>query len=188
MATPLSVLILKDHPADAELMLNELRRARFDLHWRRVETEADYLTSLHADLDVILADYSLPQFDALRALQLLQERGLDIPFIIVSGTIDEELAVCAMKQGTADYLIKDRLASLGQAVAQALEQKQLCEAKRQAEEKYRTIFDNAVEGIFQLMPDGRFITANPALVRMLGYASPDELMTSLSAIERQLYV
>jgi PAS domain S-box-containing protein len=188
MATPLSVLILEDRPADAELILHELRRAGFNPNWQRVETEADYLTRLHTNLDVILADYSLPQFDALRALQLLQERGLDMPFIIVSGSIDEELAVFAMKQGAADYLLKDRLARLGQAVAQALEQKQLREAKRQAEEKYRTIFDNAVEGIFQMMPDGRFITANPALARMLGYESPDELMTSLSDIERQLYV
>jgi two-component system, NtrC family, sensor kinase len=130
----------------------------------------------------------LPQFDALRALQLLQERGLAIPFIIVSGTIGEELAVSAMKQGAADYLLKDRLARLGQVVAQALEQKQLREAKQQAEEKYRTIFDNAVEGIFQMMPDGRFITANPALAHMLGYESPDELITSLTDIERQLHV
>jgi signal transduction histidine kinase len=137
MSTHLSVLILEDRPADAELMLHELRRAGFDPEWQRVETEADYLTHLQADHDVILADYSLPQFDALRALLLLQERGLDIPFIIVSGTIGEELAVFAMKQGAADYLLKDRLARLGQVVAQALEQKQLREAKRQAEEQYR---------------------------------------------------
>jgi DNA-binding NtrC family response regulator len=163
MATPLSVLILEDRPDDAELMLHALRRAGFAPAWRRVQTDADYLTQLHADLDVILADYSLPQFDALRALQLLQERGLDIPFIIVSGTIGEELAVVAMKQGATDYLLKDRLARLGQAVVQALEQRQLREAKRQAEEKYRAIFDNAVEGIFQITPDGHVMTANPAL-------------------------
>ena len=98
MSIPLSVLILEDRPADAELMLYELRRAGFDPAWQRVETDADYLAQLHADLDVILADYSLPQFDALRALRLLQERGLDIPFIIVSGTIGEELAVSAMRR------------------------------------------------------------------------------------------
>jgi PAS domain S-box-containing protein len=188
MATPLSVLILEDRPADAELMLRELRRAGFNPEWQRVETGADYLTHLHADLDVILADYSLPQFDALRALQLLQERGLNIPFIIVSGTIGEELAVFAMKQGAADYLLKDHLTRLGQVVAQALEQKQLREAKRQAEEKYRAIFDHTVEGIFQMMPDGRFITANPALARMLGYESPDELITSLNDVEQQLHI
>src|SRR5437016_4743229 len=137
MTTHLNVLILEDRPDDAELMLHALRRAGFDPEWQRVETAADYLAHLHADVDVILADYSLPQFDALRALQLLQERGVDIPFIIVSGTIGEELAVAAMKQGAADYLLKDRLARLGQVVTQALEQKQLREAQRQAEEALR---------------------------------------------------
>jgi signal transduction histidine kinase len=137
MTMHLNVLILEDRPDDAELMLHALRRAGFDPDWQRVETAADYLAHLQADVDVILADYSLPQFDALRALQLLQERGVDIPFIIVSGTIGEELAVAAMKQGAADYLLKDRLARLGQVVMQALEQKQLREAKRQAEEALR---------------------------------------------------
>ena len=97
--TPLNVLILEDRPADAALMVHELRRAGFDPVWRRVETEADYLAHLQAGLDVILADYALPQFDALRALQLLRERGWDTPFIIVSGNIGEELAATAMKQG-----------------------------------------------------------------------------------------
>jgi two-component system, NtrC family, sensor kinase len=186
MATPLRVLMLEDRPADAELILHALRRAGFSPEWQRVETELEYRAHLRADLDVILADYALPQFDALRALQQLQERGLDIPFVIVSGTIGEEVAVAAMKQGAADYLLKDRLTRLGQVVAQALEQKQLREAKRQAEEKYRAIFDNAVEGIFQMTPDGRFITANPALARMLGYASPEEPITNLTNIEQQL--
>ena len=93
MATPIHVLILEDRPADAALMVHELRRAGFDPVWWRVETEEDYLAHLQAELDVILADYSLPQFDALRALQLLQERGGDTPFLIVSATIGEELAV-----------------------------------------------------------------------------------------------
>ena len=90
--------------------------------WRRVETEEDYLAHLQAGLDVILADYTLPQFDALRALQLLQERGGDIPFLIVSATIGEELAVSAMRQGAADYLLKDRLARLGPAVIRVLQE------------------------------------------------------------------
>src|SRR2546427_5476895 len=90
MATPLNVLIVEDRPADAALMVHELRRAGFDPVWRRVETEEDYLAHLQAGLDVILADYTLPQFDALRALQLLQERNGDIPFLILSATIGEE--------------------------------------------------------------------------------------------------
>ena len=79
MATPLRVLILEDQPADAELMLHELRRAGFAPVWERVETEAEYLAHLDQSLDVILADYHLPQFDALRALRYVQECGLDVP-------------------------------------------------------------------------------------------------------------
>ena len=122
MTTPLHVLILEDRPADALLMVHELRRAGFNPVWRRVETEADYVAHLQAELDVILADYSLPQFNALRALQLLQACGRDIPFLIVSAMIGEELAVAAIKQGAADYLLKDRLARLGPAVARALQE------------------------------------------------------------------
>ena len=88
MPLPLRVLILEDRPADAELMLHELRQTGFELDWQCVETEAEYVTVLrrctqtHETLDVILADYSLPQFDALRALHLLREYGPDIPFIV----------------------------------------------------------------------------------------------------------
>src|SRR5579864_4929271 len=79
-------------------------------------------------------DYHLPQFDAMRALHLVRNRGLDIPFIIVSGTIGEELAVLAMRQGATDYLLKDRMARLGQAVSQAIDQKRLRDEARQATE------------------------------------------------------
>ena len=133
MPTPLRVLILEDEPADAELMAQELRRAGFDPEWERVATETEYLALLDPALDLILADYRLPQFDGLLALRFLQERGLDIPFILVSGTIGEELAVSAMKQGATDYLLKDRLARLGQAVAHALEQRRLRSEGKQAE-------------------------------------------------------
>jgi signal transduction histidine kinase len=132
MAIPLQVLILEDLPTDALLMVHELRRAGFDPVWRRVETEADYVAHLQAELDVILADYRLPQFNALRALQLLRERGGDTPFIIVSAMIGEELAVAAMKQGAADYLLKDRLARLGPAVTRALQEVAERRARQQA--------------------------------------------------------
>jgi len=133
MSAPLRVLILEDRPEDAELMLHELRRAGFDPAWQRVETELDYLAQLHEGLDAILADYTLPQFDALRALQLLQEHGLDIPLIIVSGLISEGAAIECLKQGAADYLLKDRLARLGPALTHALQEKKLRDEKRQAE-------------------------------------------------------
>ncbi|MBI5841868.1 MAG: PAS domain S-box protein [Chloroflexi bacterium] len=195
MSIPLRVLMLEDKLSDAELSVIELRKSGFEPDWQRVETEADYVNHLDPSLDLILADYSLPQFDGLRALQLLQQRGLDIPFILISGTIGEDIAVKAMKQGATDYLLKDRLTRLGPAVKSALEQKRLRderkqaeEALRRAEEKYRNIFENSLNGIFQSTPDGRFILVNPALARMWGYDSPEDLLASVTNTARQVYV
>lgn len=134
MPDPLNLLILEDRPEDAELLLLELRRSGFQPTWRRVDTRSDYMAGLHSELDLILADYSLPQFDALQALKMLQELGLDVPFIVVTGGY-EDLAIECMKRGAADYLIKDRLGRLGLAVRQALHEKQLREEKRLAQER-----------------------------------------------------
>jgi diguanylate cyclase (GGDEF)-like protein len=135
MTTPLHVLILEDSIMDAELMVHELRRAGFDPQWQRVETEADFLAQLDQELDIILADYSLPQFDAQRALEHLNQRGLDVPFIIVSGCIGEERAVECMKSGATDYLLKDRLTRLGQAVRKGLEERLLRDDRQRVEEQ-----------------------------------------------------
>ncbi|MDY7077786.1 MAG: response regulator [Chloroflexota bacterium] len=141
MVTHLSVLILEDRPTDAELMLHELRQAGFETDWQRVETETDYVAALlraaklGKDLDLILADYTLPKFDALRALHLLQEHGLDVPFIVVTGSVGEEAAVACIKQGAADYLLKDRMTRLGPAVIQALQTKELRDERKQLEEQ-----------------------------------------------------
>ena len=133
MATPLQVLILEDCTLDAELMLDHLREAGFDPQSRVVDTEPAYLAQLDSSLDLVLSDFSMPQFDARRALQLLKERGFEVPFIIVSGHMGEDVAVQCMREGAADYLLKDRLARLGQAVTQALERKRLLHENRQAE-------------------------------------------------------
>jgi two-component system, sensor histidine kinase and response regulator len=121
MPTPLHLLILEDNPSDAELMLHALRRAGYDPIANRVETERDYREHLQAAPEIILADFTMPEFDSLRALAIMQECQMDIPFIIVSGTIGEERAVEVMRRGATDYLMKDRLGRLGQAVAHALE-------------------------------------------------------------------
>jgi len=118
---PLRLLIVEDSPPDAELIVHELRRSGFDLTWERVETEAGYLAQLENSPGIILADYALPQFSGLRALELLQQRGLSIPFIMVSGTIGEEAAAAVVKQGAADYVLKSRLNRLGSAVTRALQ-------------------------------------------------------------------
>jgi two-component sensor histidine kinase/CheY-like chemotaxis protein len=118
--TQLRVLILEDRPEDAELIADELRRSGFEPQWERVETEPTFLARLAPPPDVILADYSMPEMDAGRALSLLQERALRIPFIVVSGTIGEDVAVSVMRQGAADFLLKDRMGRLGSAVKRAL--------------------------------------------------------------------
>jgi PAS domain S-box-containing protein len=118
-------------------MLRELKRAGFETIPRRVETQAAFLESLDGDLDLILADYTMPEFDGLRALALLKMNGLQVPFIFVSGTVGEDIAVEAINRGAADYLLKDRLARLGPAVHRALEQRRLRQEREQAEEALR---------------------------------------------------
>ncbi len=191
MTTPLRVLILEDRLADAELMVHELRRAGFAPDWQRVETEAEYAAALrrdgqpHGGFDVILADYVLPQFNALRALHLLQGWGLDIPFIVVTGSVGEEVAVECMREGAADYLLKDRMARLGPAVERALEEKRLRDEKLEAdkalqesEERYRGLFEGVPIGLYRTTPEGRILDANPALVAMLGYPDRQTLMAT----------
>ncbi len=134
---PLRTLILEDRVADVDLMLYELRRAGFDPRPRHVDNEKDYRACLSEPFDVILADYTLPQFNALEALHILQERQLIIPFIVVTGSVSEEAAVACMKSGATDYLLKDRMARLGPAIRQALQSQGMREAKLNAEEQMR---------------------------------------------------
>src|ERR1700686_2804053 len=109
MQEQLKILIVEDNIEDAELLVRELRSAGFKFDWCRVDSESEYLANLNSDLNLILSDYDMPEFTGLRALQLLrQQTALEIPFIIVSGAIDEGIAVTAMQEGAADYLLKDR--------------------------------------------------------------------------------
>jgi diguanylate cyclase (GGDEF)-like protein len=148
MSTSLNLLLLEDSAADAELMIEALRDSGFDPSFRRVDTKDAYLRELDHPPDFILSDYSMPQFTAQDALQLMKERGLDLPFIIVSGCIGEDMAVECMKAGAADYLLKDRLARLGHAVTQALERKRLLEEKRQAEQRlFLETFHDSLTGL-----------------------------------------
>lgn len=148
MSTSLNLLLLEDSPADAELMIEALRESGLDPTFRRVESKDAYLRELDQPPDFILSDYSMPQFTARDALRLMKERGLDLPFIIVSGCMGEEMAVECMKAGAADYLLKDRLGRLGHAVMQALERKQLIEEKRQAEQRlFLETFHDSLTGL-----------------------------------------
>src|ERR1035437_7543232 len=134
MSQALRVLLVEDNPRDAELIVAELHRAGLAPDWQRGDTEPASLAALDGGCGIILTDYDLPQFSGLRALELLQLSGRDIPLIVVSGTIGEDIAVAAMQQGATDYLLKDRLQRLAPAVNQALEQSQLRRERKQAEE------------------------------------------------------
>src|ERR1051325_8615459 len=121
MTRQLRVLILEDSPNDAELIVQELRRAGFEPDWRRVDNEADYIGSLNDRFDVVLSDFPMPGFGGTRALGVLKKGGLEPPFIIVPGMIGEDAAVQAMRNGAADYLLKDRIAPLGPGIGQGME-------------------------------------------------------------------
>jgi PAS domain S-box-containing protein len=134
---PLRILILEDRAMDADLVVRHLRRDGFEIEAALATDEASYLAALDPAPDVILADYSLPRFDALSALRHLRARGLDIPFIVVTGTITEETAVAALREGAADYLLKDRLGRLPEAVRRALADRESRQRQRQAEQALR---------------------------------------------------
>jgi two-component system, NarL family, sensor histidine kinase UhpB len=323
MGTPLRVLIVEDSEDDALLLLRQLRRGGYEPVHERVDTPAGMEAALDGrDWELVISDHSMPSFSSSAALELLQRKGLDLPFIIVSGQIGEGSAVAAMKAGAHDYIMKDNLARLNTAIERELreaevrrerkqavealqrsesslaaaqriahignfeysinrdearwsdelyrifgfaprqfvptyrtflnsvhpddrellrkavrealyskkqvsleyrivrpsgevrvvhtqyelsydedrpvkitgtvqditERKEAEKALKEAEEKYRGIFENAMEGIFQTTVEGRFLTANPALARMFGYESPEELLANVSDVGDQLYV
>jgi len=205
MTTPLRVLIVEDAPDDAELMVLRLVEEGFEPDWQRVQSEKDFLAALETNPDLILADWRLPRFGGLRALKLMKERGLDIPFIIVSGSIGEEAAVDALRQGADDYVLKDRPARLGQAVRHALEDKQIRQEREQAEaalheseEKYRSLVERANDGI-TIIQGGIVKFANIPLVDLWGgtleevlespfanYIHPDELPAMIKRYQQRM--
>ncbi|ALA59090.1 ATP-binding protein [Nitrospira moscoviensis] len=135
----LRVLIAEDEPLDAELVVRELKKSGYDTEWRRVETAEEFRGRLEADPpDLIISDPAMPRFSSAAALECLHESGLDVPFIVVSHAIGEEEAVQLIRNGADDFLMKDRLGRLGEAVRRALDQRRLRrerDAARQATEQ-----------------------------------------------------
>jgi PAS domain S-box-containing protein len=178
MKIPLKVLLVEDSADDADLHMAELRRAGFDPKWKRVEIEPDFLAELKKSPDIILSDYSMPQFNGLRAAELLQQSGLNIPFILISGTVGEDVAVEAMKHGATDYLLKDRTARLGQAVERALrEAKEQAELKR-VEEQLRQLLEHSPAVIYSLKVEGQNVSpkvVSENITALLGFTVPEVL-------------
>ncbi len=137
-STLLRVLILEDNPADAELSVRELKKAGFDPQFEVVDGEEAFLAELHSQsYDVILADYRIPSWNGAEAFRRLQQSGKDIPFILVTGAIGEEAAVELIKEGIADYILKDRLIRLPSAVRRALREKMIRHERERAIQSLR---------------------------------------------------
>lgn len=132
----LRILILEDQNADAELMEYELRKGGIIFSSKRVQTKEDFLKELSTSVpDLILSDYKLPSFDGSSALSIVREHYSDVPFIFVSGTIGEELAIETLKGGATDYVLKERLTRLVPAASRALREAQERLARKKAEEQ-----------------------------------------------------
>ena len=177
MGIPLSVLIVEDSEDDARLLVRELKRGGYELTQEQVYTATAMRAALDRHVwDLVIGDFSMPNFSGLEALSLVRERGLDVPYICLSGTISEELAVAAMKAGANDWVTKGQLKRLLPAIERELREAKGRAALRAAEAGYETLVEQAPVGIYRSNPEGRFLSANTALVRMLGYESAADLL------------
>lgn len=151
MANPLRVLLVEDSEIDAQLLVRELRRAGYEVLFKRTDTAAAVTAALaESEWDIMISDYSMPSFSAIAALDLLQKSGLDLPFIIVSGSIGEDTAVEAMKAGAHDYMMKGELKRLIPSIERELreaaerrEHRRSSEALKESEERLRIAIDAA---------------------------------------------
>ncbi len=180
MGAVLRVLVVEDSPDDAELLALELARGGYQPAITRVQTAESLRQALSADAwDLVVSDYSMPDLTGLDALQIVKDRGLDVPFILMSGAIDEELAVEAMVRGAHDYVMKDRRARLLPAIERELAEARVRQSQRETEAMHRAVVESALDPIVVYELDdgdrpGRVLTANRAASEMLGYG-PDEL-------------
>ena len=162
----LRVLIVEDDPLDAELTVRELKKSGYDPQWQRVDTQTEFMNCLVQDPpDVIISDHVMPQFSSTEALQCIRENRLTIPFIVVSHAIGDEEAVGLMRNGASDYILKDRMARLGEAVRHVLEKQQLCSQYAEAQEDLRLLNQGLERRIVERTAE--LEVANSALAREL---------------------
>jgi PAS domain S-box-containing protein len=193
-AQSLRLLLVEDSPDDALLVLHALRRGGFAPDVERVETEEAMLAALQQRTwDAVIADFTLPRFNALRALDVLKSQELDIPFIIVSGALTDEIAVAAMKAGAHDYILKDNLARLAPAMEREVRdanirvmRRQVELALRQVETRFAIAFRASPMAIcITTLAEGRLLDVNDSCVQLLGF-SREELI-GRTTLELQLW-
>ena len=184
MTTPLRTLIIEDSEDDAHLALRQLRQGGFEPQWTRVDSPDGLKGALETQTwDVIICDYSLPHLDAPEALKLVHASGRDIPFIIVSGKIGEDMAVEAMKAGAHDYVMKDRLNRLPAAVERELGDAKIRREHAQAkadlianEQLVRGILENIQDAYIRVGQDGLILMVSPSAASLYGYGSMSEMI------------
>ena len=192
MKSPLRALIVEDSENDTTLLLHDLERSDYEITHLRVET-AEALTAAldRENWDILFCDFTMPTFSGLRALEMVKERGLDLPFIFVSGTLGEEAAVQAMKVGAHDYVMKGNLARLIPSMERELREANVRRQRRNAEEdsriseyKYRQLLESLGDAAFVIDTEtGRIIDTNPQAEVLLGRPRAQ----ILGLIENRLY-
>jgi PAS domain S-box-containing protein len=200
----LKLLLVEDSENDAALLVRLLSKAGYEVQSERVDTAAAMQNALEKQAwDVVISDYSMPQFSAKAALEILQKTGQDVPFIVVSGTMGEETAVAMLKAGAYDYVMKDRLSRLAPAVERELkeaeirrEQRDAEQSLRESEARFSTVFRSSPVSIgITRLEDGQVIDANAAWEKMTGYSraeaadrSPVDLNLWVDAADHQRLV
>lgn len=178
MEETLKILILEDNPDDAELMVYGLKKAGLKFSWKRVETESAFKKELEeAEWSAVFSDYSLIPFTGLEAFKLFKKKKIHIPFILVTGSLDEETAVECMREGMDDYILKESLSRLSSALIHALEKKKAererllaLEKLEESEERLRVITETAQDAIIYLGEKGAVFLWNKRAEEMFGYS------------------
>lgn len=180
---PLRLLLLDDHPADAELAVLELERAGYQVTAEITQNLEDFSARLRTNYyDFLLSDYNLGSSTGMDAFSVLQALKKDIPFILLTGTLGDELAVDCIKQGVTDVVLKDKMVRLSLAVRRALaeqglraEQNLAQRSLQESEERYRRLVEVSPDAVL-VNCDSRIVFANPAALRLLGATTPDQLL------------
>ena len=190
MREAIKVLLVEDHAEDAEILLREMRLRGLNVDGRRVDTPREYEEALALfEPDLILSDYTLPGFDGTEALRIARSTRPDTPFIFVSGTIGEERAIQALKQGAVDYVLKESRARLVPAIERALREAKDRDVARwaqreleESEERFRFAMQFSSIGTALVAPDGQWLGTNPALCDIIGYSEAELLATDVQSV------